>query len=163
MASSSQRQIRRAVQKATSEEQPSRTTGAFGEVIRRKSTENYNALPYISALLCKSLWAFYGTFDPDGLLIVTVKALTFVGKMNIGILGAVISATVLGFRGSVRQTFIRIICAVVTIAMYAAPLSVMRWLQKCTRWATVYLAPKHWGNAYSFRLFKVKNTIGSFV
>ncbi|KAM7481669.1 hypothetical protein LguiB_006252 [Lonicera macranthoides] len=102
--------------------------GAFGEVIRRKSAKNYNALPYISALLCKSLWAFYGTLDPDGLLIVTVNSVTaliFVGIMNIGIPGAVILATLLGFHGSVRQTFIGIICAVVTIAIYAAPLSVM--------------------------------------
>lgn len=43
-------------------------------MIRRKSAENYNALPYISALLCKSLWAFYGTLDPDGLLIITVNS-----------------------------------------------------------------------------------------
>ncbi|KAM7478345.1 hypothetical protein LguiA_026558 [Lonicera macranthoides] len=125
------------------------------KVIRRKSAKNYNARPYISALLCKSLFAFYGTLDPDGLLIVTVKALIFVGIMNIGIPGAghglvalnlniilvtalifvgimnigipgaVILATLLGFHGSVRQTFIGIICAVVTIAIYAAPLSVM--------------------------------------
>lgn len=43
--------------------------------MKRRSAENYNALPYITGLLAKSLWAFYGTLDADGLLIVTVNSI----------------------------------------------------------------------------------------
>lgn len=54
-----------------------------------------------------------------------MKSLVLVGILNIGIPGPVIAATLIAFHGTARHTFIGILCAVVTIAMYAAPLSVM--------------------------------------
>ncbi|CAK9147320.1 unnamed protein product, partial [Ilex paraguariensis] len=56
----------------------------------------------------------------------TVKALVFVAILNIAFPGSVIVVTLLAFHGSARRTFIGIFCAAVTVAMYAAPLSVMR-------------------------------------
>ncbi|KAE9458969.1 hypothetical protein C3L33_09133, partial [Rhododendron williamsianum] len=43
-------------------------------VVKKKSTENYKAIPYITTLLSTSLWTFYGLLKPGGLLIVTVNA-----------------------------------------------------------------------------------------
>ncbi|KAA8545191.1 hypothetical protein F0562_019920 [Nyssa sinensis] len=124
--------------------------GMFWQVVKKKSAENYNGLPYISALLCKSLWAFYGVLDPDGLLIVTVncigvaaqftyvtlyliytptdkkvKLVSLVAILNIGLPASVIMVTLLAFHGCVRQIFVGVLCAAVTVAMYAAPLLVM--------------------------------------
>ncbi|XP_058226155.1 bidirectional sugar transporter SWEET16-like isoform X5 [Rhododendron vialii] len=48
--------------------------GTFMRVVKKKSTENYKAIPYITTLLSTSLWTFYGLLKPGGLLIVTVNA-----------------------------------------------------------------------------------------
>ncbi|XP_028122525.1 bidirectional sugar transporter SWEET16-like isoform X2 [Camellia sinensis] len=47
--------------------------GTFKGVVKKKSTENYKALPYITTLLSTSLWTFYGILKPGGLLILTVN------------------------------------------------------------------------------------------
>lgn len=46
----------------------------FRRVVKKKSTENYKGIPYITTLLSTSLWTFYGLLKPNGLLIVTVNA-----------------------------------------------------------------------------------------
>lgn len=48
--------------------------GTFRRVVKKKSTENYKGLPYITTFLSTSLWTFYGLLKPNGLLIVTVNA-----------------------------------------------------------------------------------------
>ncbi|PIN05380.1 Multitransmembrane protein [Handroanthus impetiginosus] len=49
--------------------------GTFMEIMKKKSSENYKGVPYITTLLSTSLWTFYGLLDPDdGVLIVTVNA-----------------------------------------------------------------------------------------
>ncbi|KAF7138571.1 hypothetical protein RHSIM_Rhsim07G0191900 [Rhododendron simsii] len=47
--------------------------GTFRRVVKKKSTENFKAIPYITTLLSTSLWTFYGLLKPGGLLIVTVN------------------------------------------------------------------------------------------
>ncbi|XWS42365.1 hypothetical protein CRYUN_Cryun16bG0008300 [Craigia yunnanensis] len=123
----------------------------FWEVVKKKSTENYKGVPYITTLLCTSLWTFYGIINPDGLLVMTVngvgaifeliyvtlfliyapkdkkvKTAKFVAVLNVGFLGAVIAVTVLAIHGKTRLTFVGILCAGLTIGMYASPLSAMR-------------------------------------
>ncbi|XP_075477986.1 bidirectional sugar transporter SWEET16-like [Primulina tabacum] len=123
----------------------------FKHVVKKKSTENYNGLPYITTLLSTSLWSYYGLLKTGGLLIVTVngagvalhviyvalfliyapndvkvKYVKLVATINIGFLGAVTLVTQLALHGSLRITLIGILCAGLTIAMYAAPLSVMK-------------------------------------
>lgn len=41
--------------------------------MKKKSTENYKGLPYITTLLSTSLWSYYGLLKTGGLLIVTVN------------------------------------------------------------------------------------------
>ena len=42
-------------------------------MVKKKSTENYEGLPYITTLLSTSLGTFYGILKPGGLLIATVN------------------------------------------------------------------------------------------
>ncbi|CAL5330173.1 hypothetical protein CsSME_00010700 [Camellia sinensis var. sinensis] len=125
--------------------------GTFKGVVKKKSTENFKALPYITTLLSTSLWTFYGILKPGGLLILTVngagavlqfiyvtlfliyaprdikvKSMKLVAILDVGFLGAVIAVTMLTIHGSLKLTFVGILCAALTIGMYAAPLAVMR-------------------------------------
>ncbi|KAG8479256.1 hypothetical protein CXB51_029757 [Gossypium anomalum] len=127
----------------------------FWWVVKKKSTENYKGVPYITTFLSTSLWTFYGIMNPDGLLVVTVngagaifqliyvilflvyapkdtkvKTAKLVAILDVGFLGAVIALTLLAFHGRMRLTFVGIICAGLTIGMYASPLSVMRTVIK---------------------------------
>ncbi|MBA0729257.1 hypothetical protein Golax_020565, partial [Gossypium laxum] len=127
----------------------------FWWVVKKKSTENYKGVPYITTFLSTSLWTFYGIMNPDGLLVVTVngagaifqliyvilflvyapkdkkvKTAKLVAILDVGFLGAVIAVTLLAFHGTMRLTFVGIICAGLTIGMYASPLSVMRTVIK---------------------------------
>ncbi|XP_028122524.1 bidirectional sugar transporter SWEET16-like isoform X1 [Camellia sinensis] len=131
--------------------------GTFKGVVKKKSTENYKALPYITTLLSTSLWTFYGILKPGGLLILTVngagavlqfiyvtlfliyaprdikvKSMKLVAILDVGFLGAVIAVTMLTIHGSLKLTFVGILCAALTIGMYAAPLAVMRTVIKTT-------------------------------
>lgn len=45
----------------------------FAQVVKKKSTENYEGFPYITTLLSTSLWTFYGILKPGGLLVMTVN------------------------------------------------------------------------------------------
>lgn len=44
----------------------------FWGVVKKKSTENYKGVPYITTLLSTSLWTFYGLIKPD-ILVVSVN------------------------------------------------------------------------------------------
>ncbi|KAL7246438.1 hypothetical protein ACSBR2_001523 [Camellia fascicularis] len=91
--------------------------GGISEKVKKKSTENYDGLPYITTLLSISLWTLYGILDPDdGILITTVKSMSLLGIL-VGVLGTVIAVTRLAFHGSARHTFVGVLCATLTIAM----------------------------------------------
>ncbi|CAA3007049.1 Bidirectional sugar transporter SWEET16 [Olea europaea subsp. europaea] len=127
----------------------------FKHVVKKKSTENFKGLPYITTLLSTSLWSFYGVLKPGGLLVLTVngagavlhiifvslflvyapknvkvKSIKLVGIVDVFFLGVVIAVTLLAFREGMRITVVGILCAALTFGMYAAPLSVMRTVIK---------------------------------
>ncbi|GAB2287303.1 hypothetical protein Dimus_021684 [Dionaea muscipula] len=129
--------------------------GTFRRVVKKKSTENYNGLPYITTLLSTSLWTFYGLLKPGGLLVVTVngagtvlqftyvtlfltyaprdnkvKLMKLVASLNVGFFGAVVAIALLAIHGSLRLTCVGILCAGLTVGMYASPLAVMRTVIK---------------------------------
>ncbi|KAL5565993.1 hypothetical protein UlMin_029157 [Ulmus minor] len=122
----------------------------FCRVVKKKSTENFKGIPYVTTLLSTSLWTFYGLLKPDGLLIVTVNAVgatlqliyvtlfliyapkdkkiktgKLVAILDVGFLGSVIAMTLLAVREDIKLTFVGLLCAAFTIGMYAAPLSIM--------------------------------------
>ncbi|KAF8007268.1 hypothetical protein BT93_K1310 [Corymbia citriodora subsp. variegata] len=127
----------------------------FWGVVKKKSTENYKGDPYITTLLSTSLWSFYGILKPGGLLVLTVNAagaimqfiyvtlfliyapkdkkiklMKLVAILNGGFLGVVIAVTLLAIHGDLRLTVVGILCAALTIGMYASPLVVMRTVIK---------------------------------
>ncbi|OAY44022.1 bidirectional sugar transporter SWEET16 [Manihot esculenta] len=127
----------------------------FWEVVKNKSTEDYEAFPYITTLLGTSLWTFYGCLKPGGLLVVTVngigasfqlvyvtlfliyapkkrkvKAAKLVALLNVGFLGAVIAVTLLAMHGKLRITFVGLICVGMATIVYGSPLSALRTVIK---------------------------------
>ncbi|GKV32016.1 hypothetical protein SLEP1_g40655 [Rubroshorea leprosula] len=119
----------------------------FWKVVKKKSIENYKAVSYITTLLSTSLWTFYGLLKPGGLLVATVngagtilqliyvilfiiyapkdkkiKTAKLVALLDVGFVGAVIVVTLFAMHGSnLRLTFVGIVCARLTIGMYASP------------------------------------------
>ncbi|OMP03249.1 SWEET sugar transporter [Corchorus olitorius] len=127
----------------------------FWKVIKKKSTDRYKVVPYITTLLCTSLWTFYGLLKPGGLLIMTVngagaifqftyvtlfllycpqdkkvKTAKLVAVLDIGFLGSVIAVTLLLLNKNLQLTFTGFLCAALTIGMYASPLAAMRTVIK---------------------------------
>ncbi|XP_021283030.1 bidirectional sugar transporter SWEET16-like [Herrania umbratica] len=123
----------------------------FWRVVKKKSTENYNGVLYITNLLSASLWTFYGTITPDGLLLITVnvtgaifhliyvtlfliyaprdkkiKTAKLVAVLDVGFLGVLIAVALLAIHGDTRLTFVGILCAVFSVIVYASPLLVMK-------------------------------------
>ncbi|XP_030459966.1 bidirectional sugar transporter SWEET16-like isoform X1 [Syzygium oleosum] len=127
----------------------------FWRVVKKRSTENYKGVPYITTLLSTSLWSFYGILKPGGFLVLTVNAagavmqfiyvtlfliyapkdkkiklMKLVAIINVGFFGAVIAVTLLAIHGNMRLTVVGILCAGLTVGMYASPLAVMRTVIK---------------------------------
>ncbi|CAK7340620.1 unnamed protein product [Dovyalis caffra] len=59
-----------------------------------------------------------------------IKTAKLVAILNVTFLGVVIAITLLAMHGSLRTTFVGILCAALTIGMYASPLSIMRTVIK---------------------------------
>ncbi|XP_030957680.1 bidirectional sugar transporter SWEET16-like isoform X1 [Quercus lobata] len=128
----------------------------FWWVVKKRSTESYNGIPYICTLLNTCLWTFYGLLKPGGLLLVTVngvgtilqiifvtlflifapkdkkiKTVYMVVVLNVAFPLLVIAITHLVIHGASKKlTFVGIISAGISIAMYAAPLSSMKTVIK---------------------------------
>ncbi|KAK3418642.1 hypothetical protein EUGRSUZ_H04550 [Eucalyptus grandis] len=122
----------------------------FWQVVKKRCTENYKGVPYITTLLSTSLWSFYGILKPGGLLVLTVNAagaimqfiyvtlfliyapkdkriqlMKLVALLDVGFPGVVVAVTLLAIHGNMRLTVVGILCAALTIGMYASPLAVM--------------------------------------
>lgn len=41
--------------------------------MKKKSTESYKGVPYITTLMSTCLWTFYGVMKPGGLVVATVN------------------------------------------------------------------------------------------
>ncbi|CAN6289496.1 unnamed protein product [Urochloa humidicola] len=127
----------------------------FRRIVRNKSTEDFRWLPYVTTLLSTSLWTFYGLLKPGGLLVVTVngagaaleaayvtlyliyapretkaKMVKLVLAVNVGFLAAVVLVTLAALHGGARLLAVGVLCAALTIGMYAAPMGAMRTVVK---------------------------------
>lgn len=54
-----------------------------------------------------------------------IKLMKLVAITNVGFFGAVIAVTLLAIHGNMRLTVVGILCAGLTVGMYASPLAVM--------------------------------------
>ncbi|KAH0461209.1 hypothetical protein IEQ34_008784 [Dendrobium chrysotoxum] len=123
----------------------------FWRIVKNGSTEEFDPLPYVTAFLSASLWAYYGILKPNGLLVTTVngvgvvlealyislytyfappplkvKAGILVAVLDIGFIGVVIGLTRLAMKGDMRLMVIGVICSGLSLLMYGSPLAVMK-------------------------------------
>nr|GEU66723.1 bidirectional sugar transporter NEC1 [Tanacetum cinerariifolium] len=124
----------------------------FYKIYRKKSSEGYQAIPYMVALFSAALLLYYAFLKTNAFMIITINAfgcfieLTYLAVyllyaptsskistikcillFNIGGIGAVMVCSLLFVKD--RQTRVEVvgwICAVINLAVFAAPLSIMR-------------------------------------
>ncbi|CAL5415497.1 unnamed protein product [Camellia sinensis] len=125
--------------------------GTFWRVIKHRSTEEFESLPYICTLLNSSLWTYYGITKPGEILVATVngfgivveavyvtlfliyapkgmraKTAILVGILDVGLLAVAIAVTQLAMNRDVRIDAIGFMGAALNIIMYASPLAAMK-------------------------------------
>ncbi|KAH6819062.1 Nodulin MtN3 family protein [Perilla frutescens var. frutescens] len=123
----------------------------FVRIVKNKSTEEFESLPYICTLLSSSLWVYYGLIRPGSYLVSTVngfgvvieivfvalflayappnnkvKTWILVGILNVGFLAAALLATYFLLDGDQRIDAIGLLSSGLNIIMYASPLSAMK-------------------------------------
>ncbi|KAF8116947.1 hypothetical protein N665_0013s0006 [Sinapis alba] len=124
----------------------------FVRICKKKSTEGFQSLPYLSALFSALLWIYYAMQkDGSGFLLITINAvgcfietiyivlfITYANKKTrISTLKVLGLLNVLGFavivlvcelltKGSAREKVLGGICVGFSVIVFAAPLSIMR-------------------------------------
>ncbi|GLJ18646.1 hypothetical protein SUGI_0332490 [Cryptomeria japonica] len=129
----------------------------FIRVYRKKSTEGFQAIPYVVALFSAMFWMYYGVMKPDCTLIVTINSagciietlylsiyVAYAPKqtkiliakllifLNMGVFGSVVLFTLLFSKGKRRIVIVGWISSAISVTVYAAPLSILR-LVICTK------------------------------
>uniref|UniRef100_A0A1J3EFS0 Bidirectional sugar transporter SWEET n=1 Tax=Noccaea caerulescens TaxID=107243 RepID=A0A1J3EFS0_NOCCA len=124
----------------------------FVRICKKKSTEGFQSLPYVSALFSAMLWIYYAmqkdgsgflliTINSVGCFIETIYIILFVNYANkktristlkvLGLLNFLGFATIvlvceLLTKGSTREKVLGGICVGFSVIVFAAPLSIMR-------------------------------------
>ncbi|KAL8087714.1 bidirectional sugar transporter NEC1-like [Apium graveolens] len=123
----------------------------FLRIYRKKSTEGFQAIPYVVALFSAMLTLYYGKLKPNGVWLITINTIgifiesayillfmiyapkdakKFTAKllvlMNGVLFGTIIFTTLKFFGGNDRLTVVGWICAVFSVCVFVAPLSIMR-------------------------------------
>lgn len=126
-------------------------TPTFWRIVKRRSTEEFESLPYICKLLNAYFWIFYGVIKPDSLLVATVnmfgavteiifliifllfapprmKARTaiLVAILDVGFPAAAVLMTQFLLHGEMRIDVAGLLCIVFSMIAYASPLSAMK-------------------------------------
>ncbi|KAK7849476.1 bidirectional sugar transporter sweet17, partial [Quercus suber] len=96
----------------------------FWQVVKKKSTENYKSIPYITTLLITSLWTLYGLLNLDGLLVTTVNGAVTLFINSYMYMSLSFSSMLLRIR-SVQLAVFGILYVELTMCIYAPPLSIM--------------------------------------
>jgi len=125
--------------------------GTFCRIVKQRSTEEFESLPYICTLLNSSLWTYYGIIKPGSYLVATVngfgvvveiiyislfllyatprmraKTAILAGILDVGFLAAAILVIHLTMHGDIRIDVIGFLCAGLNIVMYGSPLAAMK-------------------------------------
>ncbi|KAK9072357.1 hypothetical protein SSX86_008791 [Deinandra increscens subsp. villosa] len=123
----------------------------FYRIITKKSTEGFQSIPYIVALFSSMIWIYYATLKTDATLLVTINAfgclietvyiaiyIAYAPKnIKIQTTKLVVSLNLVGFwvialsthylaEGPTRATILGWICLVISVGVFAAPLSIMK-------------------------------------
>ncbi|GLT79372.1 hypothetical protein SLA2020_508630 [Shorea laevis] len=123
----------------------------FFRIVKRRSTEEFESLPYVCMLLNTSLWTYYGIIKSGEYLVATVngfgdvveiiylvlfliyappkmrtRTALLVGILNVGFIAAAIVGAQLGLRGDTRTDVIGFMCAGLNTISYGSPLAAMK-------------------------------------
>ncbi|KAL2922933.1 Bidirectional sugar transporter SWEET17 [Bienertia sinuspersici] len=126
----------------------------FYRIVKNKSTEEFESLPYICTVLNSSLWTYYGIIKPDyfvcgvngfGTVVEAIYVLLFIkystpnnkaktammaGILNVGVVGGAIVLTYFGLHSNIRTQIVGLLCLVPMVVMYASPLAVLETVIK---------------------------------
>ncbi|KAL6343922.1 hypothetical protein AAG906_027694 [Vitis piasezkii] len=125
--------------------------GTFWRIVKHRSTQDFESLPYVCTLLNSSLWTYYGIIKPGEILVATVngfgvvveaayvtlfliyapakmraKTVALVSLLDVGFLAAAILVTRLALQGDTRIDALGFICSGLNIVMYGSPLAAMK-------------------------------------
>ncbi|KAJ0575481.1 putative SWEET sugar transporter [Helianthus annuus] len=123
----------------------------FYKIYRKKSSEGYQAVPYMVALFSAALLLYYAVLKTNAYMIVSINCigcfieiaylsvyifyapknakistLTCISIFNVCGLGTVMLISLILVKGPKRVELVGWICAVINLAVFAAPLSIMR-------------------------------------
>ncbi|GMJ01098.1 homolog of Medicago truncatula MTN3 [Hibiscus trionum] len=124
----------------------------FYRIFKKKSTEGFQSIPYSVALFSAMLLLYYAFLKKhDASMLITINTIgcciesiylflymiyatktarVYTTKLliffNIGALGLIILVTLASFHGRLRVTIVGWICAIFSVCVFAAPLSIIR-------------------------------------
>ncbi|XP_076927089.1 bidirectional sugar transporter NEC1-like [Bidens hawaiensis] len=123
----------------------------FYKIYRKKSSEGYQAVPYMVALFSAALLLYYAVLKTNAYMIISINCIgcfieiaylsiyifyatnssristiKFISIFNVGGLGTVMLVSLMLVKGPKRVELVGWICAVINLTVFAAPLSVMR-------------------------------------
>ncbi|KAK4339684.1 hypothetical protein RND71_041146 [Anisodus tanguticus] len=125
--------------------------GTFRRIVKSRSTEDFDSLPYICTLLNSSLWTYYGIIKPGSYLVSTVngfgvivetiyialflqfahqkmrnKTAILAGVLNVGFLATTLLLAQFLLHGEMKINVIGFLSTGLNIIMYSSPLGVMK-------------------------------------
>ncbi|GLT37990.1 hypothetical protein SLA2020_122690 [Shorea laevis] len=125
--------------------------GTFRRIVKNRSTEEFESLPYICTFLNSALWTYYGIIKSGSYLVATVngfgavveivfltlflifapprtraKTAILVGLLDVGFLAAAVLIAQLILNGDLRIDVIGFLGAGLNIIMYGSPLAAMK-------------------------------------
>ncbi|KAK3009778.1 hypothetical protein RJ639_014296 [Escallonia herrerae] len=123
----------------------------FHKIYKKKSSEGYQSIPYVIALFSAALLLYYAFLKTNAYMIVSIngigcvieviylalyvihaptKAKAFTVRMillcNVGALGLIVLFSLFLVKGTKRIMVIGWACAIINLAVFAAPLGIMR-------------------------------------
>ncbi|KAK6161093.1 hypothetical protein DH2020_004474 [Rehmannia glutinosa] len=122
----------------------------FWRIVKNRSTEDFESIPYIVLLLNASLWTYYGIIKPVVLLVtingfgslmmvvyitifiifaprkMKVKTVALAVVLNVGFLAGVILVTRLTMDKQAQVNTIGTLCVCVTIISFGSPLAIIK-------------------------------------
>uniref|UniRef100_A0A7N2L5I2 Bidirectional sugar transporter SWEET n=1 Tax=Quercus lobata TaxID=97700 RepID=A0A7N2L5I2_QUELO len=123
----------------------------FWRIVKRRSTEEFESLPYICKLLNAYFWVYYGLIKPDSLLVATVnmfggvveiifltiflllapprmktRTTILVAILDVGFPAAAILLTQFLLHEEARIDVAGLLCVIFSMIAYASPLSAMK-------------------------------------
>lgn len=123
----------------------------FIRILRKKSTEDFQSLPYLVALFSSMLWLYYAMLKNDAILLVTINSfgcvietiyiaiyiayatresrvstIKLLVSMNMGLFSLILLLTHFLASGSTRVKALGWLCVAFSVCVFAAPLNIVK-------------------------------------